>query len=425
MYCILKNSTPLCVNIPQNKNKTKLGIGPGNNYPYRGMKATPWEGGTRVMGFITGGFLPSNLRGGNFHRVIGVQDWYPTICALAGVDSTDNAAIGGVVYPIDGVNVWPAILASANATTADTDDTAASPSPPPTFLHEWLPTTQSSVIYQERWKLITGADSTQWYTPNNTKVPDHWPCRGKPPPSPSPSPSPPSPSPPPPSGPCTAVAGYTCHTLTFCGPPQTFYTEGAAATAEECAAKCTANSTGCGCFDFWSSGAQKKQCRLHGNHGNHLQKSGMYTAYVKSSTGAGSSSSSSSSSSGAAAEWMAWDARVARDVLHEEELARKVTKDYHHANGGAADVGVGGCSVCTNTEPCLFDVIADPSETQDVSKANPDVVKTIQAKIATGVFKAYIGYSMNASQLANYDCPSDIRPWWGNFSGPCCKPKQA
>ena len=62
----------------------------------------------------------------------------------------------------------------------------------------------------------------------------------------------------------------------------------------------------------------------------------MYTAYVKSSTGAGSSSSSSSSSSGAAAEWMAWDARVARDVLHEEELARKVTKDYHHANGGAA-----------------------------------------------------------------------------------------
>ena len=55
------------------------GVGPGNNYPFRGMKATPWEGGTRVMGFISGGFLPEALRGKNFERVIGVQDWYPTL----------------------------------------------------------------------------------------------------------------------------------------------------------------------------------------------------------------------------------------------------------------------------------------------------------------------------------------------------------
>jgi hypothetical protein len=51
------------------------GTGPGNNYPFRGMKATPWEGGTRVMGFLSGGFLPKQLHGRTFDRVMGVQDW--------------------------------------------------------------------------------------------------------------------------------------------------------------------------------------------------------------------------------------------------------------------------------------------------------------------------------------------------------------
>merc|ERR1712048_13328 len=39
------------------------GTGAGNNYPLRGEKATPWEGGTRVAAFLAGGFLPKKLWG--------------------------------------------------------------------------------------------------------------------------------------------------------------------------------------------------------------------------------------------------------------------------------------------------------------------------------------------------------------------------
>ena len=116
--------------------------------------------------------------------------------------------------------------------------------------------------------------------------------------------------------------------------------------------------------------------------------------------------------------------RVASDVKQEEQLARTVMNDYYTTRGSTLRLKEGGgCSVCTNQAPCLFDVIADPSETSDLSKENPAIVKTIQDKIATGAFLAYIGTPMNASQLSGYTCPDDIRPWWGNFSGPCCKPK--
>ena len=32
-------------------------------------------GGTRVMGFMTGGFLPASLKGKSFDHVISVADW--------------------------------------------------------------------------------------------------------------------------------------------------------------------------------------------------------------------------------------------------------------------------------------------------------------------------------------------------------------
>jgi len=70
------------------------------------------------------------------------------------VDPTDNVTFLGAVRPIDGVNVWPAMLASVLEREPG--------QPPVEYLHEYLPTTQSSLIWQEKWKLITGAGSVNW-----------------------------------------------------------------------------------------------------------------------------------------------------------------------------------------------------------------------------------------------------------------------
>ena len=51
------------------------GIGPGNNYPLRGSKMTPWQGGTRVMAMVTGGFLSPELRGTKNFALMHVADW--------------------------------------------------------------------------------------------------------------------------------------------------------------------------------------------------------------------------------------------------------------------------------------------------------------------------------------------------------------
>ena len=58
-----------------------------------------------------------------------------------------------------------------------------------------------------------------------------------------------------------------------------------------------------------------------------------------------------------------------------------------------------------------------------IHPATSDIVATM-AK-ALGAAKGWaINGTMNADVLKeNYDCVTDTIPWWGNFSGPCCKPK--
>ena len=47
---------------------------PANNYPLRGRKCTPYDGGTRTTAFVSGGFIPTALRGTESHVLMHVAD---------------------------------------------------------------------------------------------------------------------------------------------------------------------------------------------------------------------------------------------------------------------------------------------------------------------------------------------------------------
>jgi len=51
------------------------------NYPYRGFKTTPEEGGTKVPGFVHSPLLPTTE---DFSGINHVTDWYPTFMRLGG-----------------------------------------------------------------------------------------------------------------------------------------------------------------------------------------------------------------------------------------------------------------------------------------------------------------------------------------------------
>ena len=103
--------------------------------------------------------------------------------------------------------------------------------------------------------------------------------------------------------------------------------------------------------------------------------------------------------------------RADMDVRAEEEKARLLMDSTTQSK----------CQVCTAAAPCLFDLLSDPGERIDVATAHPDIVARLQAKLKT--FAPYIGTPMTPHQYEQYECVKDIRPWWGNFSGPCCKRK--
>jgi len=105
---------------------TKGDVG-GNNYPLRGGKHTQWQGGMRTTSFVSGGFLPSSLRGSTHNSSFHVTDWYPTFSHLAGVDGSDDAPVPPLpvdesrpdrdIYqgkrswpPVDGINIWAELL---------------------------------------------------------------------------------------------------------------------------------------------------------------------------------------------------------------------------------------------------------------------------------------------------------------------------
>ena len=91
-----------------------------NNYPMKGGKFSNWQGGVRVNAFVSGGFVPTSMRGKKLDGYVALADWYATFCALAGVDPADEKAQAAKLPPVDGLNMWP-MLSGQNMTSPRTE----------------------------------------------------------------------------------------------------------------------------------------------------------------------------------------------------------------------------------------------------------------------------------------------------------------
>lgn len=130
----------------------------GNNYPLRGAKHSNWQGGIRTMTFISGGLVPTALRGTTNNGTYHIVDWYPTFCRLAGgtncfdaspekplpVDPSDPSkdiyrGNGSQCWPsVDGIDVWDAITGNDEKAKA----------------REFLWVTEQVMIKDGRYKIV-------------------------------------------------------------------------------------------------------------------------------------------------------------------------------------------------------------------------------------------------------------------------------
>ena len=83
----------------------------GSNYPLRGRKSTPFEGGLRVPAFVHSSKHAPDARVSS--AVVHVSDWLPTIVHGALRQAADLSQNGGVA--LDGANRWKAILGEDDA----------------------------------------------------------------------------------------------------------------------------------------------------------------------------------------------------------------------------------------------------------------------------------------------------------------------
>nr|XP_031848880.1 arylsulfatase B-like [Nomia melanderi] len=82
----------------------------GSNYPLRGMKDSPWEGGTRGVAAIWSPLIQQSKRVSN--QMMFVADWFPTLLSAAGVHEKH-------FNHLDGFNLWPALVSNKPSSRAE------------------------------------------------------------------------------------------------------------------------------------------------------------------------------------------------------------------------------------------------------------------------------------------------------------------
>jgi arylsulfatase B len=88
----------------------------GNAFPLRGGKASSWEGGFRIPSCLSGGYVPSSLRGSTYEKPVAISDWYATFCQIGGgskcsgpgADPTGELIPG--IIPVESVSIWPFLM---------------------------------------------------------------------------------------------------------------------------------------------------------------------------------------------------------------------------------------------------------------------------------------------------------------------------
>ncbi|XP_017112014.1 arylsulfatase B [Drosophila elegans] len=115
----------------------------GSNFPLRGQKNTPWEGGVRVAGAIWSAQLQA--RGSIFSQPIYVADWLPTLSHAAGIELDGS-------LQLDGIDLWPQLAGSADA-----------PHVPREILHILDDVWRVAALQLGQWKYVNGTTAAGQY----------------------------------------------------------------------------------------------------------------------------------------------------------------------------------------------------------------------------------------------------------------------
>ncbi|CAG9862985.1 unnamed protein product [Phyllotreta striolata] len=120
----------------------------GSNYPFRGMKHSAWEGGTRNIAAIWSPLIKKPRRVSN--HLMHISDWLPTFSSIAGLDSSKTPKI-------DGLDMWKSISEDES-------------SPRTEILYNIDDTGRWGGVRQGEWKYVYGSTSNGvkdiWYPSN-------------------------------------------------------------------------------------------------------------------------------------------------------------------------------------------------------------------------------------------------------------------
>jgi hypothetical protein len=106
-------------------------------------------------------------------------------------------------------------------------------------------------------------------------------------------------------------------------------------------------------------------------------------------------------------------------LLQRDGVLRKTNADVELVGlvGRLSD-----CPVCNSTMPCLYDILADPSETNNIAADHPDIVARLAPVLQLSNDEQYVTGHLDPKLLAAKYKPIEKSRWEG-YLGPCFEPK--